>query len=155
MHSGPALTVAEIAKVVEFEPFDSVMAQASERWDLVRARETSGGMLRNTCQPGKDPWRLRGLYGLDNEGFAPCGTFRTFQVYSKLATDPPKETETKSPDELKKEMLGIFDEEIERLMLFVDALQVIDSKRSEYQTTAALVPSQYSQKCPKHHRGQQ
>lgn len=157
---------AEIGRVVESEGFYSRVTQASERWDLVRAAGTSGGMLRNSSNPfviresietlkicrnlldkfgfqkGEDPWRLRRLYGLDVEGFPPPGIFRTYKVYSILATDPPKGMGVnESPDELKKQMIGIFEDEIERLTLFVKALDVIDAQRIEYQTAAALVPS--------------
>jgi hypothetical protein len=156
---------AEIAKVVEFHDLDSTMAQASERWDLLRAPGNSGGILRNCSNPlvikeaidtlkicrdclekfgfdGKDPWRLRTLYGVDSEGFTPPGLFRTYQVYSKLATDPNKKSEANaSPDELKKEMLDMFAQEIERLTALLTSLEVLDIRRREYEAVAALVPS--------------
>jgi len=156
---------AEISKVVEFDELDSSMAQSSECWDLLRAPGNSSGILRNSSNPfvikeaidtlkicrdclekfgfdGKDPWRLRTLYGVDSEGFTPPGLFRTYQVYSKLATDPQKKSEANaSPDELKKEMLEIFAQEIERLTELRTALEVLDSRRKEYEALAALVPS--------------
>jgi hypothetical protein len=46
------------------------------------------------------------------------------------------------PDELKKEMLGMLDEEIERLVILDALLRMVDKQRWRYQTIAALVPSQ-------------
>lgn len=159
---------AEIAKAVEFEPVDFALAQVSERWDLMRA---GGGILKNVsnsllireaigelkvCRARLEKWGfqrdrdqlcLTKLYGLDSNSCAPAGIFEAYQILWKLATDATKQQNTASqntpsPDERKKEMVSFLDSEIERLESLVAMLRVIDSRRSEYQRTAALVPAQ-------------
>jgi hypothetical protein len=105
-------------------------------------------VLRNSFEKsefrkGEDPWLLRKPYGLDHDGAAPLGILRMYQLYSKLATDTPKENESpNSDDELNKEMIGIFDQQIKRLE-FLEAVQrAIDEQGWLYQTAAALVPPQ-------------
>jgi hypothetical protein len=67
----------------------------------------------------EDPWRLGKLYGLDHDDQTPTGLFRTFQVFAKLTTKAQVEGEDPaSPNKLKKEMLGILDNEILRLCRF-------------------------------------
>jgi hypothetical protein len=158
---------AEITDAVAFKSFDSVQAQLLEIWDRSRAGETAGGMLRHSSNPfligqgidilktfrdlfeksgfvkGEDPWLLRKLFGLDHDGAAPLGISRTFQLYSRLATDAAKGDETPhSPDELKKEMLEMLDEEIKHLARLKELQHTIDDQKGECQTIAALVPSQ-------------
>jgi hypothetical protein len=92
---------------------------------------------------GEDPWRLRKLYGLDHDGQAAQGIFRNYLVYENLATRAQAGNEMgHRPDELKKEMLGMLDEEIERLVILEGLLRMIDKQKMRYQTIAALVPSQ-------------
>jgi hypothetical protein len=158
---------AEITNAIGFKSIDSVQAQLLEIWDRSRTGETAGGMLRHSSNPfligqavdilktfrglfeksgfvrGEDPWLLRKLYGLDHDGAAPLGIFRTFQLYTMLATDAPKGNETPhSPDELKKEMLEMLDEEIRHLEGLKVLQQTIEEQKAECQTIAALVPSQ-------------
>jgi hypothetical protein len=158
---------AEIGNGVEFTTLDSLRAQDRDRWDRLRAGESSDGMLRDWSNPlvvdefievlkicrtrlekfgfykDEDPWLLRKLYGLDHDGAAPLGIFRTYKLYSKIATRAPNVNDDRpSPDELKKEMLGLFDEEISRLEILKEVGEAVDKQRRGYQMIAALVPSQ-------------
>src|SRR6202795_537959 len=158
---------AQVEEAVEFKTSDSTSAQMLEAWDLSRAGETSGGMLRHTsncfviqeaieilkvarlklekCGFEKDEELrfLRKLYGLDHDGDVPVRLFRMYVVYSKLATNTPREGETfTSPDQLKKEMLEMLDEEIRALTFRQKRSLAIHELRGEFQNTAALIPSQ-------------
>jgi hypothetical protein len=158
---------AEIASTIGFKALDSDRAQAIEAWDQSRTGETSGGMLRDASNPfvlrdaaqilmtfrnlfeetgfrkGEDPWRLRKLYGLDHDGSAPSGIFRTYTVYEKIATANQTASQNdSSPDELKKEMIGMLDKEIARLKCLEMMGQFAQENRQDYDALAALIPSQ-------------
>jgi len=158
---------AEIAKAAEFQTVDSMQAQVCEAWDQSRAGETSGGMLRQSSNPfvlqeavqalamvrialetfgfqkDKDPWLLRKLYGLDHDNGVPLSVFKLYQALSDLATNPSKGDEAPpSPDELKKQALAILDAEIKRLEALRELQRIVGKQRGEYETIAALVPSQ-------------
>ena len=158
---------AEIGKGVEFATLESIQAQDRGWWDRLRAGESLGGMLRDCSNPivvheaigiltlcrsrlekfgfyrDEDLWLLRKLYGLDHDGATPLGIFRTHQCYSKLATKAPNGNDNAlSPDELRNEMLRLYDAEIRRLEILKEAGEVVDKQRREYQMIAALVPSQ-------------
>ena len=158
---------AEIANAAEFNSVDSMQAQLREAWDQSRAGESSGGMLRNTSNPfvlqeaiqaltmvrivletvgfrkDKDPWLLRKLYGLDHDNGVPLGVFKLYQALSHLATNPSKGDEApRSPDELKKQVLAVLDDEIKRLEALKEMQRIIGKQRGEYEAIAALVPSQ-------------
>jgi hypothetical protein len=157
---------AQIQEAIEFTNFDSLSAQALEVWDRSRAGETAGGMLRDPSNPyvirdaidiltqfrasfekygfrkGEDPWILRKLYGLDHDNAAPIGLLRSFQLCSKLAAGEFKTVEPHSAGELKKDVLESLDAEIERLKILEVLMLAADKRRSELQTTVALIPAQ-------------
>jgi hypothetical protein len=158
---------AQIEEAVEFKNYDSASAQEVEAWDHSQAGESSGGMLRHSSNPfviheaidiltairlkleicgfkkDEDPWFLRKLYGLDHDGAAPNSVFRMYLIYSKLATVATEEGgPLVSPDQLKENMLEMFDSEIQRLSLLEKDRLEVDRRRGEHQTTAALIPAQ-------------
>ncbi|HXP72216.1 MAG TPA: hypothetical protein VOA88_23290 [Candidatus Dormibacteraeota bacterium] len=158
---------AEIANGLEFKSLESIQAQDRERWDRLRSGESLGGMLRDWSNPlvvdeaieiltllrtifekfgfykDEDSWLLRKLYGLDHDDAAALSLFRTYKIYSKLATRAPKENDDRpSPDELKNEMLGFFDAEISRLKVLKELGEEVDKRKREHQKIAAQVPSQ-------------
>jgi hypothetical protein len=86
---------------------------------------------------------LRKLYGFDYDGAAPVSLYLEFLIYSRLATETPTESGNQaSPDELKKEMLEILDQEIQRLTILEEVALAANKRRGEYQTAAALIPDQ-------------
>ena len=158
---------AEIETTTRFKFLDSIQAQRVEVWDRLRAGETSGGMLRPSSNPSliqeaaailtlfrkrievvgfpkdDDPWLLRKLYGLEHDGAVPFCLWRIFAFYSKLATEAPNGNENPdSLDELKKEAIRLFDEEIETLESQAELLQSVHGEKRAYESTAALIPSQ-------------
>jgi hypothetical protein len=157
----------EVAKAAEFITVDSIQAQQLELWDCLRAGEASGGILRHgsnvlviqeaismlttfrnsfeECgfQKDMEPWCLRKLYGVDQNGAAPFGIYRTYQIYSKVATDAPEGNDTPDTSEvLKKVMVRIIDQEIERFKKLEAMQRDVDEQKRAYQTIAALIPSQ-------------
>jgi len=157
----------EISNAAAFITADSIHKQETEVWDRSRAGETAGGMLRPSPNPllireaidalkmfrdrlekvgfrkGEDPWLLRKLYGLDHGDGAPLGVFRAFQIQSKLATGDLSGAENAhSPEELKKEMIKYLDAEIGYSETQENLKRFLDELRGDYQTLAALIPSQ-------------
>jgi hypothetical protein len=158
---------AQIEEAAEFKTCDFVSAQEVEAWDHSRAGESSGGMLRYSSNlfviheaidiltavrlklekcgftKDEDPWFLRKLYGLDHDRSAPNSLFRMYLIYSKLATAATEESgPLVSPDELKENMLEMFDWEIQRLGFLGKDRLAAYRRKGEYQTTAALIPTQ-------------
>jgi hypothetical protein len=157
---------AEIDRGITCGKFDSIFAGRTQEWELLRAGETAGGMLRDVTNPlvietairllkqsrdllekfgferGEDPWRLRKLYGLDHDRKVPLSIYLVYLQHSKLATDSPKGSEpAPSPDELKKQMIEIFNEEIERLEALALSAEYLDRRREEFSTATASIPS--------------
>ncbi len=153
---------AEILEAIEFDHWNSLLKRKEEFWDLARAGETSGGMLRVSSNPfiiqesinqlrivheqlkeggfksGEDPWRLRSVFGLNQDGTAPSGIFESYMVYSKLAEQFQAAGNHVAAEELKTEMLKILKQEIDRLSLLVRAQQIMDERVSEYKRIEAL-----------------
>ena len=158
---------AEIMSTIELKSSEFIRDQIREAWDRSRAGETSGGMLRYKSNPfvvheaiqilttfrnlfeksgfqkNEDPWRLRKLYGLDHDNKTPQGLFSTYQVYEKLATaSQTKSQDADPPENLKKEMLGLLDEELQHLKILEMFDWCENDHRSKYRAITALVPSQ-------------
>jgi hypothetical protein len=156
-----------VTKAAVFLAVDSIQTQELELYDSLREGETMGGMLRHSLNPlvlregmnmlmnfrnffekdgfqkDVEPFCLRKLYGVDQNGAAAFRIYRTYQIYSKLATDAPKGKEIPvSPEDLKKEMLRILDQEIERLKDSELTQRELDEWKRAYRTISALIPSQ-------------
>jgi hypothetical protein len=156
---------AEIEKTIQYQYADTLNAYASDMWDRVRSGEATGGMLKHQDNPWIlrealvmlkvvrcgleqhgftgdpwDPWILRRLYGLDHEDAAPFGTvFHLYLSFSKEAGDNSNRA-AESPEDSKKKMLEILDQEINRLQDLFDHCVRFGLERSEYNKVAALVP---------------
>jgi hypothetical protein len=158
---------AEISKATEFGIVDSIRAQRLEAWDRSREGESSGGMLRHRSNPSViqeaitvlsmlrghlEKWGfqkdsnhrlLNKLYGLDHNGAIPVGISLNYRIYEQVATEGVKENNhTVSPDEAKKRMIQMFDQEIECLEAAEAGVRDTEERRREYQTIAASIPSQ-------------
>lgn len=155
---------AEIDEAIQYSVHDTVMPMLAEKWDIARAGESTGGMLKRSQNPkilrevvsmlqvvrysvelvgfSKDPWLLRRIYGLDHDGAAPFGT--PFQMYLKMADEAVEHAKgnpnVESEEDLKKIMVQVLDEEIKRVEAQAeDALRVAIG-RNQFRKTAALVP---------------
>jgi hypothetical protein len=158
---------AEIENSPLVKTLDSERAQQTEVWDCLRADETSGGMLRHCSNPlviqeaigmlnvlrkgleesgfPEDPksWFLKKLYGLDHHGPAPLSFYHVYQVYWRKATERVKDSDSPlSSDDLKEKLIEKFDQEIERLEILQISHRFEEELREEYETAAALLPSQ-------------
>jgi len=154
---------AEAAEIknAQFETLDTLNAYAADMWDRVRSGEATGGMLKHQDNPYvlreallmlkvvrcaleergfTDPWILRRLYGLDHQSAAPFGTVLYMYLNcSKEAADNSNRN-AESPEDLKKKMLEILDQEINRVQDLLAQWVCVDIARSECNKLAALVP---------------
>jgi hypothetical protein len=167
----PVAESAEIAKLVECESFNSLLAQQLEAQDYLRAGPSAGGLLRHTSNPFvleqaielmvmcrdaldkygfevDDTERLANLYGLDHNSGTPFGVFFYYVLQLRRARGINKGFQNnydklkKTPEELKKATLVVFDMEIERLKRLEAAESIVSDRAQEYQAIAASVPPQ-------------
>lgn len=117
---------------------DAIQAQNREGWDQSRIKENWEGMLRNSSNPyvlqeaigalrwfrtmfektgfveGSGSPLLTQLYGSVDSPL-PFSVAKMYQVFSDLATDSTKDVAaTFPPDQPKKQVLAMLDEEIKR-----------------------------------------
>jgi len=153
---------AEMLKSHKFYTVDSILDQRIEAWDLLRAGETRGGVLRHRknvfvtrqaiaslelfreafaqvgFQKGKDPWFLRRMYGLDSDDGAPWGLFRWFVTFCDVAT---AETPPDDPEDLKQTMLKNIGPELRQLKE-LQKIQECEEERLRVGEAAAIIPDQ-------------
>jgi hypothetical protein len=154
---------AEIEDASIFSAVDNHMAQLAEAWECARAGESKGGMLKYIDNPHvldevleilslvrlalekngfqEDPWLLRKLYGLDHDGAAPWGLFRTYLGLARFAAENAKTNPgANDADSAKNLMLKMLDSEIRRFRRMAKALERFRELRMQWTSAAALVP---------------
>lgn len=128
----------EITRGFELRAADSINDKAVEAWEVMRAGESGGGILRNRknvfvmrqaiellelfretfaqtgFQRDQNPI-LRKLYGLDHDDGAPLGMFKCFLALSKIEAEEHESNGSPNPGYWKEMMLRVLDGEIERL----------------------------------------
>jgi hypothetical protein len=157
---------AEIAENVEYSEFDRSAAQQAQDW----ASEQCGGALGGMLTPGCNHFVLRKgieilnqirgsveargisleidydllkkLYGTDTDGKVQSGVFHCYLQAAACASVPQEGKQNLNPDELKKNMIEVLDEEIRNQTALENAVLDIDRMRSKYRVDRALVPSQ-------------
>jgi len=162
----PRGETAAISQAVRCGPFDRYLARKSQEWDLLHSGKSTGGMLMDLSNPlviqdaieiltvcrealekrgferGKNSWLLKKLYGLDADG-TPSGLYGTYQAFAKLAAEPSKTSAAgTSPDELKTEMLEIFNAETKQLRRLAPIVKYDFFRKNKLQASAALLPSE-------------
>ena len=159
-----AAETAEISKGRSLDAADSVSAQLTEAWDVARAGDSSGGILRHSenifvlrdaigalslfrCLIAEvgiakelEPRILRRLYGLNHDGSAPIGLLNFFEAMSATAISAAGRDDSESVEILKQSVLDELDVEIVRLETLLSQRQRIEQERLRLQQTASLVP---------------
>jgi hypothetical protein len=145
-------------------------AEATEAWDVLRGGEAVGGILRYasnlqiitevieiliTCRNAFEelgfdaaniPSLLTKIYGVDSNGEAPVGLCRAY-IIARIATRAQAEStqnddgKTIDPEELRSQMLKVFDQEIQNLRIREKLLFVNKAEMVEAALPAALLPS--------------
>jgi hypothetical protein len=157
---------AEIADSCKFKTVDLQQPQFLDLWDRSHAGESSGGMLRDSSNPfviqeakemltkvrstleksgfrkDDDFWLLKKIYGLDHDNAVPFGIFHQYFMIWKLAMNAEQSEPLLSPDNLKKYLTEILDQEIKRLEFLETVCRSMDEERGKFKSMAALVPSQ-------------
>lgn len=156
---------AEVSERMEFTDIDSITKRYVEAWDQSRAAIESGGLLKfinnsivvreaievlasfrqvlTTYGFRQDSRLLAKLCGGDQDGGTPHGLRLHYELYAALVRLAQKGGDDKSEEtELKQIMVASIDSEIERLTNLEKVLKIIESQRTEYQSSAAIIPGQ-------------
>ena len=155
---------ADIMNASEFKAIDSFQAKLFELWD--HAGETPGRRLGSCPTPqliqkaiavltairdnlekvgfveGQDHRALIEVYGLGPDSEIPLGVLRPFQFLADVAAQARRGDKVPATlDELKKIAIQLLDEEITRFRLAETLQDFLDTHRTRFLATAALVPS--------------
>jgi len=159
---------AEISNTDKLKIIEAIQARRLEAWDRSRSGTRGGGVLKPTSNRflideakemltifreglektrekiAANSWVLTKLYGLDEDGEAPPGIARMLTCLLKLVSDDAHGTSdgSNSPDEYKKLIIELIDEEIKTLDAEQELQGSFENLKAEYRAVAALVPPQ-------------
>jgi len=155
---------AEIVEQIDFSHLESDVAQQAEAWDKVRKGGISPGIMRPTRNPyvvnetknmlktlrnaletagfespGEDPWLLRKLFGIDDDGAAPFGFFKIYRLYGKQAAEALKVNDIAEVDRLKGIILESLDGTIASLGEYEKGLFALTAMQNGLKVDQALI----------------
>jgi len=155
---------AEIVEQIDFSHLESDVAQQAEAWDKVRKGGISPGIMRPTRNPyvvnetknmlktlrnaletagfespGEDPWLLRKLFGIDDDGAAPFGFFKIYRLYGKQAAEALKVNDIAEVDRLKGIILESLDGTIASLGEYEKGLFALSAMQNGFKVYQALI----------------
>jgi hypothetical protein len=157
---------ALFAEKVDFSEFDRNIAQRVEAWDSEEWGGAQGGMLKPDCnsfvlEKGVEFLKqirssveargfsveidrdiLKKLYGTDSDGKARSGVFHFYLLAAKCASLAREGKQNPDPEEVKKQMIEVLDEEIGNLTALKSATFDVDRERSGYRVEQALLSRQ-------------
>jgi hypothetical protein len=85
---------------------------------------------------------LKKLYGTDSDGKARSGVFHFYLLAAKCASLAREGKQNPDPEEVKKQMIEVLDEEIGNLTALKSATFDVDRERSGYRVEQALLSRQ-------------
>jgi hypothetical protein len=157
---------AIFAAKVNFSEFDRMTTQQAVAWDSEQWGGAQGGMLKPGCNHfvlGKgieflkqirssveargfrvevDRDLLNKLYGTDTDGKAQSGVFHFYLLAASCASAAREGKQKVDPDELKKQMIEVLDEEIRNLTALKTVVLDVELERMKYGVDEALLSRQ-------------
>jgi hypothetical protein len=157
---------AIFAEKVDFVQFDTYTVQQAEVWDSEQWGSALGGMLKPGCNHfvlGKgieflreikssveargfsveiDCDILRKLYGTVSDGKPRSGVYQFYLLAARCASFAREGKQSVDPEELKKHMIEVLDEEIGNLNALRSVALDVELERSKYRVDQALLSRQ-------------